>query len=383
MFFLRRFRGWLLASGCLILLVFALTYSGLMGDLLFRIFIATNQPAGHFDPSAAVSAPQYEELHHWASLPQKVDDADQSPWDDLKAEERESSVDVFFVHPTGLMYQGSWTGRLQVDSATWENTNFMMANQASVFSHCCQVYAPRYRQANIFSYFTDVEGARRTLLEFAYQDVKRAFSHYLAEWNRGRPFILAGHSQGSHHLKRLIEDVVDSDSLHERMIAAYLIGPIIEPVTLPWLQDLVHIDACRDEFDTQCVVAWDTLPLGADPLPRDEPTLCVNPLSWQVDGGWVSESEHLGAVSQTGRFISNIGSKDDLPEGQSYRPLSRPIPQLTSATCKAGSLFVAPDLAPNFSLDPLGTYHQQDYALFYADIVANTKQRIDAYFSSP
>jgi hypothetical protein len=118
-------------------------------------------------------------------------------------------------------------------------------------------------------------------------------------------------------------------------------------------------------------------------LPRDEPTLCVNPLSWQVDGGWVSESEHLGAVSQTGRFISNIGSKDDLPEGQSYRPLSRPIPQLTSATCKAGSLFVAPDLAPNFSLDPLGTYHQQDYALFYADIVANTKQRIDAYFSSP
>ena len=61
----------------------------------------------------------------------------------------------------------------------------------------------------------------------AYEDVRSAFFYYLQHWNQGRPFILAGHSQGSQHLVRLIQEL---ETLHEtsvlldRLVAAYLIG---------------------------------------------------------------------------------------------------------------------------------------------------------------
>jgi hypothetical protein len=41
----------------------------------------------------------------------------------------------------------------------------MMANQASAYNGCCNVYAPRYRQANIFAYF---RGNRDEVLAFDY-----------------------------------------------------------------------------------------------------------------------------------------------------------------------------------------------------------------------
>merc|ERR1719215_189991 len=93
---------------------------------------------------------------------------------------------------------------------------------ASCFNRTCRIYAPVYRQASVLTFahtggikegenlptsrhpiFRPAEAIQA--FELAYSDVRRAFIHFVddpANWDR--PFILAGHSQGSLLLTRLL-----------------------------------------------------------------------------------------------------------------------------------------------------------------------------------
>ena len=59
--------------------------------------------------------------------------------------------------------------------------------------------------------------------------MKAAFEYYLSNFNNGRPFVIASHSQGSYHAERLIKEYVDGKTLQNKLIAAYLIGRPIPP----------------------------------------------------------------------------------------------------------------------------------------------------------
>jgi hypothetical protein len=199
-----------ITSVALILIGTGLAVTGYGGTLFFMAFAAYNKPPGKFDPEDAVAAPNYSLASNWAALPTRQDPADLAPTGIEVQAQGTQPVDVFFIHPTGFLTSGSWTSPMDENSGTEENTHYMMANQASAFSGCCNIYAPRYREANIFSYFVGSSADRDEVLGFAYQDVKRAFEYYLQHDNQGRPFIIAGHSQGSHHARRLIKEVIDS-----------------------------------------------------------------------------------------------------------------------------------------------------------------------------
>ena len=71
----------------------------------------------------------------------------------------------------------------------------VLLNQASVFNACCRIYAPRYRQASLGGLNNDAA------LDLAYTDVARAFRHFAAHANHGRPIIIASHSQGTNHAR--------------------------------------------------------------------------------------------------------------------------------------------------------------------------------------
>lgn len=359
--------------------------------MMMKAFVALNKPPGRFEPSAAALAPDYARLANWAAHPKLEDSADQVPQGigidasvprpRLGADKLEHAVNVFFVHPTGLMNQASWTSPMNENSATEENTRFMMANQASVFNGCCDIYAPRYREANIFTYFIESDSEREALLDFAYQDVRRAFEQFLFQENQGKPFILAGHSQGSHHLQRLIEEVVDPSDWYRSMVAAYLPGTTIRPITRAWFEGLRHIRACESATDTGCVLSWDTMPEGGALMPRDGSHLCTNPLSWRVDEVRADAALNLGALEPVGVFNANIGSSDDRPTGQVYRPLASPVKALTWAKCEQGTLIAEAELPKQFPREALGTYHQLDYALFYMNIYENAVLRANQYLT--
>ena len=128
-----------------------------------------------------------------------------------------------------------------------------------------------------------------------------------------------------------------------------------------------------------CIVAWDTMPEGKPPLPRDEQSLCTNPLLWRVSQERAPASHNEGALVPIGSFIANIGSLSDAPVGQHYGPLARPIEALTWAQCRQGTLYASTYLPAGFEEDAMGTYHQLDYALFYMNIFNNAKLRSTRY----
>ena len=142
---------------------------------------------------------------------------------------------------------------MNLESATEENTQWLMANQASVYNGCCNVFAPRYRQAYVLTYMQEEEIQDR-ILGFVYEDVRRAFRYFLEHMNEGRPFVLAGHSQGSHHGLRLLEDEVDGE-LAKRMVAAYMIGGFIGREAVDRMS---NITLCDSPTDLHCVINWDT-----------------------------------------------------------------------------------------------------------------------------
>lgn len=363
-----------IGAAALAAIVLMLTVTGYGGQLFFMAFIAYNSPPGEFDPEIAAPAPDYSLEHNWAALPSRRDLADLVPSGVDSPLQGELPVDVFFIHPTGFLTSASWTSPMDVESGTEENTSWMMANQASAFNGCCNVYAPRYREANIFAYFGEL-AVREAVLGFAYEDVKRALEYYLENYNHGRPFIIAGHSQGSHHAKRLLVEVIDASDLHERMVAAYMIGSIIIPVSPSWFDSMDHISPCAAEDDLHCVVAWDTMPEGALPLERDEDSLCTNPLSWRVNEELVDASLHQGALVPTGAFNTAMGKTPDTPTQQVYKALREPSEAQTWAQCRQGTLFVKADQGEELEVDAMGTFHNYDYALFYMNIRNNAKLR--------
>ncbi|MBT5602191.1 MAG: DUF3089 domain-containing protein, partial [Gammaproteobacteria bacterium] len=130
------------AIAMVVLITLGLVVSGIGGDLFFKGFVAYNKPAGDFDANHTVAAPDYSLSRNWASLPSLEDLADQVPQGVQVSSQKSRPVDVFFIHPTGLINAGAWVSPMQEASATAENTHFMMANQASVFNGCCDIYAP-------------------------------------------------------------------------------------------------------------------------------------------------------------------------------------------------------------------------------------------------
>jgi hypothetical protein len=372
-----------ITAAALILIGTGLAVTGYGGTLFFMAFTAYNKPSGTFDPEDAAPAPDYSLAVNWAALPTLKDPADLVPAGIEVQAQGTQAVDVFFIHPTAFLTSGSWTSPMDVDSGTEENTRYMLANQASAFNGCCNVYAPRYREANIFSYFVGSPADRDEVLGFAYQDVKRAFLYYLQHDNQGKPFIIAGHSQGSHHARRLLKEVIDASALHQRMVAAYMIGSIIIPVSPSWFDSMDHIAPCEAADDLHCVVAWDTMPQGAPALERPEPSLCTNPLSWRVDEELAAANLNEGAVLPTGTINAAIGRNPDVPAHETFDSLGQPIEGLTWAQCREGTLYIEEQTLAGFEVDAMGAYHQLDYALFYMNIHNNAKLRSSRYLASP
>jgi len=294
----------------------------------------------------------------------------------IEVVQRTPPADVFFIHPTGYLNGGDWNSPMDPNTATEENTRWMMANQASVYNGCCAIYAPRYRETSIYRYFdtSDVAGKARDL---AYSDVDRAFTYFLEHYSKGRPFIIASHSQGTEHGFRLLRERIDGTPLAKRLVAAYLIGFQITDKDAASLKS-VHVCASAD--DTGCFVHWATWGEGGKPtfLTKDK-LVCVNPLSWRRDGGMADKSLNAGAEPIEGDFTANFLGGDG-PKGTVFGPLAAPLPHWTWAECRDGVLTVADQSGGPFKRMDMGgkNYHGMDYALFAMNLRENAKARVAA-----
>ena len=343
----------------------------------FRVVVWVARPHHGWDLKYKAPAPDYAKADAWAALPSSPGGTALVPAG-VSAASKDTQVDVFFIHPTGYLHGGDWNSPMDPDSKTEENTKWMMANQASVFNGCCAIYAPRYREATIFRYMGAPPDLAKKSADFAYADVDRAFTYFLEHYSKGRPFIIASHSQGTEHGFRLLRERIDGTPLAQRMIAAYLIGFSITDRQAAALKT-VHV--CDSPSDLHCFVHWATFGEGGTPrFGTNDKLVCVNPLNWRRDGAMAAKSMNLGAELITGTYSLDIFGADTA-QGVVFGPLKAPLKAWTWAECRTGILTVADQAGGPFAKADLGgkNYHGLDYPLFAMDTRENAQARVAAW----
>ena len=128
-------------------------------------------------------------------------------------------------------------------------------------------------------------------------DALSAFDYYIKHLNNGRPFILAGHSQGSNIMINLMADYMKKNpEVYKRMIAAYVPGYSITP---QYLQQNSELKFAENADDTQVIVSYNTVaPTTTMPDPVVLPgAMVINPITWTRSETTATASQNLGSIS--------------------------------------------------------------------------------------
>ena len=328
-----------------------------------QLVIYNTRPSQPFDAQAAPPAPDYSNAESWAALPDLKDGADFSAPGRVEDRQSDAAADVFYLAPTTYYANKYWNPPLDEPASRDLLDNRVLIAQASAFNGCCRVYAPRYRQATFGSFFDD-SGSGAKAIALAYKDIEAAFAYYLAHYNQGRPFILAGHSQGTIHLKKLLAEHVSGKPIAASVAAVYLVGFTYHADELAKLAP--DFPPCATPSAIHCVISWNSIGPEAKPFPASEGSICINPLSFLPDTSPQPVSANLGGI-----FRGSI--VDHAADGQ----------------CVNGLLLVR-DVAPlvrsilDHSRSLLGhqIYHPYDYSLYYMNLRQNTVARVQAFFST-
>jgi DUF3089 family protein len=330
----------------------AATAQGLIATMMFK-------PHHGFAEEQHAPAPDYASAAAWAAQPGAEETGANAA----------QSTNVFFLHPTTYLSPESWNATFDAPArgVGGGGVDATLRNQASAFEKCCKIFAPRYRQATLFA-FLDTGGDGVKAIDLAYQDVDRAFDAFLAR-NGGKPFIIAGHSQGSIHLLRLVQQRIAGKPEEKLLIAAYAIGAAVPA-------DFKAIPPCADATQTGCLVSWNSVSDASYDRSRGgqvpiwlnghyesvgaRKMMCTNPLDWHLDSAEPA-SANEGSLS---------------PNGPNAAPTLKPA--YAAAKCVDGQLVVdLPKDRPDFRGLPgeSGSLHIYDYNLFYANLQDNAVLR--------
>jgi fermentation-respiration switch protein FrsA (DUF1100 family) len=342
-------------------------------------------PSAEFAPVKPLDANAYEDPALWYSRP-GIGVTDPARWQPAYASDRgllptpaEAPAPVFavfFVHPTSYLNRASWNAPLADggDPEAERIARIYLRGMASPFNAASEIWAPRYRQATMGAFLTDAPEGKQAI-DGAYADVREAFRYFLTSVDPQTPIVLAGHSQGALHLKRLLAEEVRGTPAAERLVAAYIIG---WPVSLQHDLPVIGFAACAAPDQAGCVISWSSFAEPADPAlvlkaygstpaldgvaPGTSPMLCSNPLTGQF-GGSAPASANLGTLVP----------EDSMEKGEL-------VPGLVPARCdKRGLLLIgAPPEMGSYVL-PGNNYHVYDLPLFWANTKADVIRRTEAW----
>lgn len=321
--------------------------------ILFLIFFLASFTGFNKDDDNNDSNPnvEYENSDNWVSLPAVTKD-----------------VDVFYIYPT---VSSNATGAMDITNTTERALAVgIYKAQASVFESNTNVFAPYYRQMSTKVDMSGVELATDTK-EFKQgaADVEDAFDYFIKNLNNNRPFIIAGHSQGTMALIELIKNRFGNDAeLRNRMVVAYLIGYTVTDADL----STAGLTAAQNASDVGVVITYNTQSVTSEGGPMlMAGAHCINPLNWRTDSTPADSLLNLGAMffnDETGEFIREenhyCGAQIDMETGA----LLTTIPIEDADTLEFGPYSE-------------GVYHRYDYAFWYKNLQQNVSDRIDSYFS--
>ncbi len=287
-------------------------------------------------------------------------------------EDPNKPVDIFFIYPTAWVSpdrENQKTAEID-DSVMIVGSQNYLYRTIGIFEEG-NVYAPYYRQFDAGVAFSLSPEEQNKLSQQVSEDVEDAFDYYINNINTSRPFVLAGHSQGSLMMTYLLSDYMkDHPEVQERMVAAYAVGI---SVTESYMEHNPHLKFAEGATDTGAIISWNT---QADPV--DVPdlinpllmpgALVINPINWKRDGTVATASENLGShlMNADGSYSKVMNYADARVDSKLGALISKSI--------------IPEDHHP-WALFPLGCYHPNDYDFYYYSVQQNVKDRIDAYMN--
>lgn len=297
---------------------------------------------------------------------QEPDYADTGSWAYWRVGENKSA-DLFIVCPTVDLGTGGNKNMSLADNEAKKNFYGALNMERGIYEQHCRMYAPYYRQAVLADYDLPANEAE-PYFNLAYKDVRAAFLYYMQHENNGRPFVLAGFSQGSEMCLRLLKEFGNENFVKNNMVACYAIGWRFTPQEA---KQYPYIRPAQSADDLGTVIMFNSeAPEVTSSLmvPHGEKSFCINPLNWRTDGTMADKALNSGAC-----FTDYSGS------------IKREVPQLTGCCIdtERGVLKVTDidkkQYPPVLSIFTDGIYHLYDYQFFYRNLQQNVGLRINTF----
>ncbi|MBQ9675517.1 MAG: DUF3089 domain-containing protein [Bacteroidaceae bacterium] len=294
------------------------------------------------------------------SLPKAPDYSDATQW---YISDRQADADMFYIISTeiGDYTLEDGTVRHLADTYLDQTRQPMYSEMLGVdtlTSGRLNYYSPYYRQCSLNSFASDSVSYR---FNIALDDARRAFAYYIDNQNNGRPFVLAGFSQGAMIARELLKEM--DESVYQRMVATYLIGIKVSE------EDLAanpHMHPAQGATDTGVTICYNSM-RGEDanyPTQNGSNVLAINPVNWRTDGSvatLITEPSPMKPVDEQAKdsMTVQLDTLSNLLLVSGYSATDYVLPLIGSQT----------------------SYHTREIWLYRDQLKENIQQRVDAYLN--
>lgn len=245
----------------------------------------------------------------------------------------DAPVDCFYLYPTS-----SEDATLNSDF-TSGNERITAFLQVARLSSVCRMFAPTYRSVTLDGLFN--QSPSDEAWNLAFEDVEDAWNHYLANDNQGRGVILLSHSQGTMHMIRLIDEVIERDEAQRSLIVS---GALLGySIAVPRGGDVGgrfdQLPLCRDAEQIRCIMTYATFRDTRPPSPDAFFGKSADPDM----GETVDPTQEAGCTNPaalgggSGDLLSAFGTADwGFTDGSGTQAITTPFmsfPGLVSARC--------------------------------------------------
>ena len=304
----------------------------------------------------------YSQRKNWLALPDRPDKA----------------IDLVYLYPSVCFDFGAGEICAADNPGMRRGAKRCLSQQASAFEPLANIYAPYWRQVKAAKLpkmrFEEVDRAEwaepRT-------DVYAAMDYYFEHLNRGRPYFLASHSQGSRLCYMLLSEYMrEHAAYYDRMIAAYCLG---DSLTKQYLEENPHVKAAQKADDLGVVVSWNAEGpenKGKASLVAAPGAVAINPLNWRTDSTHAPAEENLGSfiphLLQPGLRRLRVKADAAIDPERGTVIVTEPGLAKYAITAIPGFRVFEPVFGP-------ASYHLCDYSFFYLNIRENARVRAEAW----
>lgn len=303
-----------------------------------------------------------------------IDYSDRNNWlkfDYDNPDKAGTQVDVIFINGTVIDEANQKNGIAFICEKMKSEFRNGYSGNADVFDDGVRMYIPYYRQIALLHILTH-SNSQTSLPEMmknseAAEDIMAFMDYYFQKCNDGRPFIIAGLSQGGAAVQIVLEKYFGEKEHRkylQNMIAAYSIAYGVDK---NWLTQLEYVKFAEGPTDTGVLISWITEGVGKKDfdllIPHNpDDSLIINPINWKTDDTYASANENLGTF---------VNGKIITPGIYSLQL----DPKRGCLICENNTDYLPEGLFGGKSLH----MHEIDQA--YGSIRKNMHDRIDSFFS--